>query len=279
MRIEADDYLDYLEKLGRTEDQNISNLDDLLEVLDKRMNFFDSMGCRASDYGLNRIYSDSFSDKSVETIFTKSLNGQYIHDEEASEFKSYLLDYFCRQYHERGWVQQFHLGALRNNSQRMLDELGPDTGFDSMGDENHAVHISKLFNSLDFDRQLAKTILYNNNPKDNATFATMAGNYNDGSVRGKMQFGSGWWFLDQKRGMEDQIDTLSEMGLLSLFVGMLTDSRSFLSFPRHDYFRRILCNILGRDLEKGLLPVSEIEFIGSMVEDICYNNIKTYLDV
>src|SRR5690625_557798 len=181
------------------------------------MDFFDSLGCRASDYGLNRVYSDSFSEKSVEIIFTKSLNGQYIDGEEAAEFKSYLLDYFCRQYHERGWVQQFHLGALRNNSQRMLDELGPDTGFDSMGDENHALHISRLFNSLDFDRQLAKTILYNNNPKDNATFATMAGNYNDGTIRGKMQFGSGWWFLDQKRGMEDQIDTLSEMGLLSLF--------------------------------------------------------------
>lgn len=161
----------------------------------------------------------------------------------------------------------------------MQRKLGPDTGFDSMDDINHARSISRFFNTLDSSKALTKTILYNNNPKDNATFATMAGNYNDGSIRGKMQFGSGWWFLDQKRGMEDQINILSEMGVLSLFVGMLTDSRSFLSFPRHDYFRRILCNMIGQDLEKGLLPVSEIDFLGQMVEDISYNNIKDYLDV
>lgn len=279
LRIERDDYLVYLDKLGQTEDQNIEKLSDLLQVLVKRMDFFDSLGCRASDYGLDRIFSESFSEKSVEIIFDKCLNGLYINPEETTEFKSFLLDFLCRSYHEREWVQQFHLGALRNNSRRMLEQLGPDTGFDSMGDENHAKYISGLFDSLDFDGQLAKTILYNNNPKDNSTFATMAGNYNDGSVRGKMQFGSGWWFLDQKRGMEDQMNTLSEMGLLSLFVGMLTDSRSFLSFPRHDYFRRILCNLLGKDLEQGLLPVSEMDFIGGMVEDICYNNIKNYLEL
>lgn len=279
LRIEDESYTDYVTRLGASEDREIKSLNDLLDVLNRRLDFFDSLGCRASDYGLDQVYSEDFSEKSVRNIFARRLNGQYLSPEEVSEFKSFLLDYLCRAYHDKGWVQQFHLGALRNNSRRMLRELGPDTGYDSMGDQNHAVHISRLFNALDLEDKLAKTILYNNNPKDNATFATMVGNYNQGPGRGKMQFGSGWWFLDQKRGMEDQINTLSEMGLLSLFVGMLTDSRSFLSFPRHDYFRRVLCNLLGQDIEKGLLPESEIGFIGQMVEDICYNNIKEYLGV
>ncbi|MBY5958821.1 glucuronate isomerase [Membranicola marinus] len=279
LRIESDDYLEYLEKLGATENVSIHSIEDLKQVIEKRVDFFAALGCRASDYGLDRIYSVPYTEGGVKDLFEKKLANQYVDAQEVAEFKSYMLEFLCRAYDKKGWVQQFHLGSLRNNSDRMYRELGPDTGFDSMGDENHAKSISRLFNTLDSSDSLAKTILYNNNPKDNATFATMAGNYNDGKTRGKMQFGSGWWFLDQKRGMEDQINTLSEMGLLSLFVGMLTDSRSFLSFPRHDYFRRILCNIIGNDLEKGLLPVSEMDFLGKMVEDICYYNIKNYLDV
>lgn len=279
LRIEADDYVSYLEKLGDTEGQSISSIDELKEVIQKRIDFFDSMGCKASDYGLDRIYSVPYTEGSIRDLFKKRLANQFLTDDEVAEFKSYILEFLCRAYHEKDWVQQFHLGSLRNNSDRMFKKLGPDTGFDSMDDINHAKSISRLFNTLDSSESLTKTILYNNNPKDNATFATMVGNYNDGKTRCKMQWGSGWWFLDQKRGMEDQINILSEMGILSLFVGMLTDSRSFLSFPRHDYFRRILCNVIGQDLEKGLLPVSEIDFLGQVVEDICYNNIKKYLDV
>lgn len=279
LRIESDEFINYLEKLGDTENQSIENLDDLLEVLTKRVDFFDSLGCRASDYGLDRIYSESSSESCVQRIFRKRLLNQFLEEGEIAEYRSYVLEFLCKAYNEKNWVQQFHLGAQRNNSNRMLEKLGPDTGFDSIGDGSHVKHISRLFNVLDSTESLAKTILYNNNPNDNASFATMMGNYNDGKTRGKMQFGSGWWFLDQKRGMEEQMNTLSEMGLLSLFVGMLTDSRSFLSFPRHDYFRRILCNIIGHDVEQGLLPESEMEFLGQMVEDICYNNIKNYLNV
>lgn len=279
LRIESPDYLNYLSTLGRSESTSITTLDQLREVITKRIDFFDSMGCRAADYGLDKIYSVTYTENTVRDAFKKKLDNQFLEDHEVTEFKSCVLEFLCREYHRKGWVQQFHLGALRNNSFRRLKELGPDTGFDSMDDQEHARSISRLFNLLDSSESLTKTILYNNNPKDNATFATMVGNYNDGRIRGKMQFGSGWWYLDQKRGMEEQINILSEMGMLSLFVGMLTDSRSFLSFPRHDYFRRTLCNILGSDLKNGLLPVSEIGFLGQMVEDICYRNIKHYLKV
>ena len=279
LRIESPEYLDYLTKLGGAAGRKIDSLDELKDVILDRIDFFDSMGCRASDYGLDTVYSVPFTESKVEKIFKKKLNDQFLDHEEIGEFKSLILEFLCKAYHKKGWVQQFHLGALRNNSERMLKKLGPDTGFDSMDDQNHAQNISRLFDVLDTSESLTKTILYNNNPKDNATFATMVGNYNDGTIRGKMQFGSGWWFLDQKRGMEEQINILSEMGMLSVFVGMLTDSRSFLSFPRHDYFRRILCNVIGQDLETGLLPKSEMDFLGQMVEDICYNNIKNYLNV
>ncbi|WP_236975696.1 glucuronate isomerase [Membranihabitans maritimus] len=278
MNIEKEDFLDYLDKLGATEDTNIEKVVDLIEVLDKRVVFFNNLGGKASDYGLDTVYSLECGESTAENIFQKRRDGQLLSELEISQFKSFVLEKLCRMYYKVGWVQQFHVGALRNNSGRMLEKLGPDTGFDSMGDQNHAENMSRLFNKLDSDGVLTKTIVYNVNPRDNATFATMAGNFNDGSVRGKMQWGSGWWFLDQKNGMEDQMNVLSDMGLLSLFVGMLTDSRSFLSFPRHEYFRRILCNLLGNDIEKGLLPKSEIEFIGNMVEDICYNNVKEYLN-
>jgi glucuronate isomerase len=180
--------------------------------------------------------------------------------------------------HAKGWVQQFHLGALRNNNSRMLRQLGPDTGFDSIADVSHASSMSRFFDALDTTGQLTKTIIYNLNPADNELFATMTGNFNDGSIKGKIQFGSGWWFLDQKDGMERQLNALSNMGLISTFVGMLTDSRSFLSYSRHEYFRRVLCNLLGAEMERGELPDDE-RWIGQVVQDICYNNAKDYFNL
>ena len=186
-----------------------------------------------------------------------------------------MLVHFAVWDHERGWVQQYHLGALRNNNTRMLSQLGPDTGWDSIGDFSQARMLSKFLNRLDTENKLTKTIIYNLNPADNELMATMIGNFNDGSVAGKIQFGSAWWFLDQKDGMIKQMNALSNMGLLSRLVGMLTDSRSFLSYPRHEYFRRLLCNLFGDDVENGELP-NDVEWIGKIVQDICYNNAKNY---
>ncbi len=211
----------------------------------------------------------------IKSIFTSALQGEVIVKEDAEKFKSAILFELGKIYHSLGWAQQFHLGALRNNNKRALRTLGPDTGWDSIGDWPQAINLSKLLSRLDDEDKLAKTIIYNLNPADNELMATMIGNFNDGSIKGKIQFGSGWWFLDQKDGMERQINTLSNMGLLSRFIGMLTDSRSFLSFPRHEYFRRILCNILGSEIEKGEIP-ADIEFVGKIVQDICYNNVEEY---
>jgi len=196
----------------------------------------------------------------------------------AEAFQGYMLLELFKMYHARGWVQQMHIGAIRNNNSRMMRKLGPDTGFDSIGDDEQATALARLLDKLDSTDQLAKTVLYNLNPSFNEVFATMVGNYNDGSVKGKIQFGSGWWFLDQLDGMEKQINTLSSMGILSCFVGMLTDSRSFLSFPRHEYFRRLLCNMFGNEMEKGLLP-NDVEWMGKIIQDICYNNAKEYFGV
>jgi glucuronate isomerase len=176
---------------------------------------------------------------------------------------------------EKGWVQQFHLGALRNNNSRMKAALGSDTGWDSIGDFSLGRSLAKFLDRLDAEGKLARTILYNLNPADNAVMATMAGNFNDGSYPGKIQWGSAWWFLDQKDGMEEQLNALSNMGLLSRFVGMLTDSRSFLSYPRHEYFRRILCDLLGNEIEKGELP-NDLAWTGKIIQDICFHNAKNY---
>jgi glucuronate isomerase len=184
-------------------------------------------------------------------------------------FEFGLMDY------ESGWVQQLHLGALRNNCTRLFKTLGPDIGCDSIGDPETAKPLSRFLDRLDSRGKLPKTILYNLNPRDNAVFATMAGNFQDGSSAGKIQYGAAWWFLDQKNGIEEQLRVLSDMGLLSRFVGMLTDSRSFLSYPRHEYFRRTLCNMLGGEVEAGLLP-NDLDLLGRMVEDICFNNAKNY---
>ena len=271
-------WIQYVEKLESASGKSIKSYADVLQALQTRIDFFDSMGCRASDHGLEHMYFEPDAEAVAEKIFVKIRGGKNPDLQAQQTFKCAVLTALGRMYHAKGWVQQFHLGALRNNSSRMLRELGPDTGFDSIGDFSHARKMSQFFNYLDDTNQLSKTIIYNLNPADNALFATMTGNFNDGSFPGKMQYGSGWWFLDQKNGMESQIDALSNMGLLSRFVGMVTDSRSFLSFPRHEYFRRILCNLLGRDVEKGELP-DDLNHLGSMVEAICYGNARAYFNL
>ena len=269
------DFVAYIQRLGEVAGVEIKRFKDLLEALNRRADFFHQNGCRLSDHGLEQLYAADYTEKETDEVFRRALAGQYIEPEKALVFKSAILHKLGQMYHARGWTQQFHLGAYRNANSRMKRVLGPDTGFDSIGDYDQINALGKYLDRLDNTDQLAKTILYNLNPRDNEAFATMIGNFNDGSVAGKMQFGSGWWFLDQKDGMEKQINTLSNMGLLSRFVGMLTDSRSFLSYPRHEYFRRILCNLFGRDVVNGELP-HDVPLIGQIVSDICYFNAKNY---
>ncbi len=270
-------YAAYLQKLGGVVGFDIDSFDKLIEALQNRVDFFHSRGCRLADHGLENLYYSKDSRLSADGILLKALRGGEITTEELNYFKFKVLKKLCKMYHAKGWVQQFHLGALRNTNIRMLRILGPDTGFDSIGDFDQASAIAAFLNELDSTDQLSKTILYNLNPRDNEVLATMIGNFNDGSIKGKIQFGSGWWFLDQKDGMEKQINTLSNMGLISCFIGMLTDSRSFLSFPRHEYFRRILCNLIGQDVKNGELPWDE-KWLGKLVADICYSNAKNYFD-
>ncbi|MBT8323107.1 MAG: glucuronate isomerase [Eudoraea sp.] len=270
-------YRVYLEKLTDASGLKIVSYADLIYALKDRIAYFNENGCRLADHGLEQLYYFEFNAFDIEKVFKKILTGKALGEEEIKYFKFETLVHLCREYHEHKWVQQFHLGPLRNTNERMLYKLGPDTGFDSIGDFQQAYPLSKFLNLLDSTDQLAKTILYNLNPSQNEVFATMVGNFNDGSIRGKMQYGAGWWYLDQLDGMEKQLNTLSNMGVLSCFIGMLTDSRSLLSFPRHEYFRRLLCNIFGNDMEKGLLP-ADIKHIGGIVQDICYNNASAYFD-
>lgn len=276
MTPEAADYRQYLAKLGAAAGVEIRSYADLLAALRRRHDFFAAQGGRLSDHGLEQIYAADYTETEVAAIFEKALAGQPLSALEIEQFKSAMLVELAIMDWEKDWTQQFHLGALRNNNTRALRELGPDTGWDSIGDFPQARALSRFLDTLDNQNKLAKTILYNLNPADNDLIATMIGNFQDGSVAGKIQFGSGWWFLDQKDGMEKQLNALSSMGLLSQFVGMLTDSRSFLSFPRHEYFRRILCNLLGRDVENGELPAEELPWLGQLVENISYGNAKNY---
>lgn len=268
-------YKAYIQKLSQASSVEINSLQSLFKALENRIDFFHAHGCHVSDHGLEILPFSKTSLGEAEKLFATALSGGTLSAEEKIGLRYIILSHLCRLYHAKGWIQQFHLGALRNNNSRMLRNLGPDTGFDSMGDFSQAQTMSRFFDQLDNSNQLAKTIVYNLNPSDNELFATMTGNFNDGSTPAKMQWGSGWWFLDQKDGMEKQMNTLSNMGLLSRFVGMVTDSRSFLSFPRHEYFRRILCNMIGEDVKRGELP-NDMQLLGKMVEDICYNNAKLY---
>ncbi len=267
----------YVAKLEAVSNITIVSFADYLDALKSRHDFFASMNCSVSDHGLEQIYAEDYTDVEIETAFTKIRSGKDLTREENLKFKSAMLHIFAIWDHEKGWVQQYHLGALRNNNARMLSQVGPDTGWDSMGDFSQGRSLSKFLNRLDTTDQLTKTILYNLNPSNNELFASMTGNFNDGTFPGKVQFGSGWWFLDQKDGMTKQLNALSNMGLLSRFVGMLTDSRSFLSFPRHEYFRRILCNLFGEDIENGELP-NDIKWTGEVIQNICFNNAQNYFN-
>lgn len=270
-------YNQYLNTLENCSKKDIVTYQDLIDALQIRVDYFHNVGGRLADHGLEQLYHFEADTFDIETLFKKVKNNASLTIEEVQFYKAQTMIHLGKLYHAKGWTQQLHLGAIRNNNKRLLNDLGPDTGFDSIGDFSQAQALSGFLNTLDSTNQLAKTIVYNLNPSDNEVFATMVGNFNDGTIKGKVQFGSAWWFLDQKDGMKKQINTLSNQGLLSCFVGMLTDSRSFLSFPRHEYFRRILCNIIGNDVANGELPNDE-KHLGKIISDICYYNAKNYFD-
>ncbi len=267
----------YLEKLEAVSNTSISNYQQYLDALKQRHDFFAAAGCLVSDHGLENMYAETYTEADIKQIFIKITSGHILDDKERKQFKSAMLVQFATWDWEKNWVQQYHVGAMRNNNTRKLQQLGADTGWDSIGDYMQGQTLAAFLARMDKDNKLAKTILYNLNPANNELFASMTGNFNDGSVAGKIQYGSAWWFMDQKDGMTRQINALSNMGLLSRFIGMLTDSRSFLSFPRHEYFRRILCNILGEEIENGELP-NDINWVGKIVKDICFFNAKNYFN-
>lgn len=255
----------------------IDSFEKYLEAIKLRHDHFHNSGCRLSDHGIEAPYVEDYTTEEIETIFQKILLGKELTKTDVLKFKSVMLYEFAVMDHEKSWVQQYHFGALRNVNSRMFNTLGPDTGYDTIGDFSIGLPLAKFLDKLDKDNKLTKTILYNLNPKDNELFVTAMGCFQDGVTSGKIQYGSAWWFLDQKVGMERQLDTLSTLGLLSRFVGMLTDSRSFLSYPRHEYFRRILCNLIGKEIEEGQIPNKE-ELIVPLIENICYYNARNYFD-
>ena len=266
----------WLVRLEQASGRDIGSLPALLEALRQRRDFFHDRGCRLSDHGLERCHAEPCTDAEAAAIFDAARTGRAATPAEHAKFASFVMFFLGQLYAERGWTMQLHLGALRNNSTRLLRQFGPDTGFDSIGDFPQAAALAAFLDRLDAENALPKTILYNLNPADNYAFATMAGNFQDGSIPGKVQLGSGWWFLDQKQAMEWQLNALSNLGLLSRFVGMVTDSRSFMSYPRHEYFRRVLCNLIGRDIEAGEIP-ADPALSGPLVRNICHANAQQYL--
>ncbi|MFI3253757.1 MAG: glucuronate isomerase [Eubacteriales bacterium] len=270
IHMEKEGFLPYVTSL------NLKNLEDVLCFLVQKLDYFHEVGCRLSDHGLDTVMYLEATEKEVDTIYKKALAKEPLSHDELRKYKGFILSFLGKEYHKRAWAMQYHIGPMRNNSSRMFTKIGADTGFDSINDGPCAVDLSRLLDSMDQSDQLPKTILYCLNPADNAVLASMLGNFQGGGILGKMQFGSGWWFMDTKEGMNRQMDDLASMGMLSRFVGMLTDSRSFLSFPRHEYFRRILCNKIGHLVENGEYP-ADIVVLGQMVQDISYNNIKNYI--
>ena len=270
-------FIDWIQKLEVVVGYKIADYATFLQAIESRHDYFHEAGCRISDHGHSNYYGSPFTDEEVAIIFKKGLQLLPLSPLEIEKYKSSILNKMATMNHKKRWVQQFHVGAIRNNNAKMMELLGPDQGFDSIGDELIAENMSRFFGRLSLENALAKTIVYNLNPRDNEVVAAMIANFNDGSSPGKMQYGAAWWFLDQKDGMQKQLDVLSNFGLLSRFVGMLTDSRSFLSFPRHEYFRRILCNVLGEEVEKGELP-NDMALLGELVTNICSQNAVDYFD-
>jgi glucuronate isomerase len=268
----------WVDALATAAHTDISDFDRYIEAVRIRHDFFHSVGCRISDHGIETAYAAEYTEAEIRTIFSQLRAGTAIDDEAIVKFKSAMLYEFGIMDSAKNWTQQYHFGPIRNTNSRMFAQLGPDAGFDSIGDEPIAKPLAKLLDRLDRSKGLARTILYSINPRDNALLGTMIGNFQDGTIPGKMQLGCGWWFLDQEDGMRDQINILSRVGLLSRFVGMLTDSRSFLSYTRHEYFRRILCSILGDDIEQGVIP-NDYALVGEMVRGICYGNAERYLSL
>ena len=277
LKIQGEGFAEYINLLGKTENTEINDYETLLNVLEKRLDFFVENGCQITDHSLERVYFRQATLEEVDAIFKKTLNGEELSIEEIEKYSTLTMISLGRMYSKRNMVMQLHIGALRNNNTRMFKKLGADVGFDSIDDGEIATGISRLLDSLDMTDELPKTILYCLNPKDNEVLGTMIGNFQGGGVAGKIQFGSGWWFNDQKDGMERQMMALSQLGLISQFVGMLTDSRSFLSYTRHEYFRRILCNYIGNLVENGEYPC-DMEILGEIIENICYNNIEKYIN-
>lgn len=275
MNIEKPDFSDYVAKLGEVSDMAINSFAQMVDALKKRHEFFEANGCKLSDHGIEEFYDEPYTDSQIEIIFEKSMRGQQLSAQEVRQYKHAFLKVCGEMDSDADWTQQYHYGAIRDNNMQMFNQLGPDTGFDSIGEFNTARAMSHFLNELNEEGKLTRTILYTLNPCANEMIATMLGNFQDGVTPGKIQFGSGWWFNDQLDGMTRQMNALSVLGLLSRFVGMLTDSRSFLSYPRHEYFRRLLCNLLGNDVERGLLP-NDHEALARMVEDISYNNARRY---
>ncbi|MEI6586046.1 MAG: glucuronate isomerase [Sediminibacterium sp.] len=272
------DFFQYLSALETASGIKVTDIASLLSAIENRVDYFHANGCRVSDHGFMQMPASLNFSLALETEFKNFIQNKTQAFSDPVSFMGFVLLALSRMYHQRDWVQQFHLGPIRDNNTRLNQQLGANAGFDSIGDFPQALAMSLFFDRLDQSNQLAKTVIYNINPSENEVFASMLGNFNDGSIKGKMQFGSGWWFLDQKDGMEKQLNALSNIGLISTFIGMITDSRSFLSFPRHEYFRRILCNLIGDEMEKGLLPNDE-KWMGDILKNISYYNAKSYFNL
>ena len=275
INIELNGFTDYIKQLGEVANVTIDGIDGSEKALAQRIDYFDSVGCVCSDHALDVVMYEPATKEEVDAVLKKALNGETLTREEVEKYKGYIIIFLGKQYHAHKWVQQYHIGALRNNSTRYMKTLGPDCGFDSIEDQPFAKKLGRILDNLDINDQLPKTILYCLNPRDNEVLATMMNCFQQGGIVGKIQFGSAWWFNDQKDGMNRQMEALMQVGLISKFVGMLTDSRSFLSYTRHEYFRRILCNKLGTLIENGEYP-NNVEFVGKIVEDVCYNNADKY---
>lgn len=278
INIQNDTFVGWVNKLSEVSNIQISSYEDFINALEDRVDFFHSEGCRLSDHGIDNIFFELGTDEEINEIFQKAMKGEKLEKAEIDKYKTRTLLNLARMYSTRGWTMQLHIGAMRNNNQKMFNRLGPDTGYDSIGDEKIAEPLSKLLNEMNNKDELPRTILYNLNPADNDILGTMIGNFQGGGIPGKIQFGSGWWFNDQKDGMIKQMVSLANLGLLRRFVGMVTDSRSFISYTRHEYFRRVLCNLIGTWVVEGEAPY-DLELLGNMVKEICYNNAKEYFGI